>query len=255
MTGRQIIANVACKLAAGLVWRHSAWLAVLIFIAPDCYLLVGMFRPSSRILGCMFTRFNPSAPGAAEIWLTIDDGPDPEDTPRILDLLDRYRAQATFFLIGSRAQRHPDLVDAILRRGHQIAHHTHSHPAATFWTATAARCRWEIDRALPALSRPGFEPTAFRPPVGIRNLPLHAVLIQARMDCVGWSIRSGDCFRWNGRRLVRRVLRLARPGAIVLMHEGPGVPAAFRVRLIEEVLDGLSRKGYRCIIPPRSALR
>jgi len=255
MTARQIAINLIFKLAAVLTWHRSPWLAVGLFVAPDFYLLAGMFRPSSLILGPMFTRFQPSAPHASEVWLTIDDGPDPRDTPRILDLLDRHRAQATFFLIGARAERHPELVDAILRRGHSVAHHSYSHPAATFWMASRGRCRREIAAGFSALQRAGARPTAFRPPVGIRNFFLHAALKEAQLDCVGWSIRSGDCFRWNASGLVARVLRRVQPGDIILMHEGPSVPAASRVRLIDQLVQSLGQAGYRCVIPPREALR
>jgi peptidoglycan/xylan/chitin deacetylase (PgdA/CDA1 family) len=255
MTRRQIALNILFKLAAVLAWHRSAWLAVAWFVAPDLYLLAGMFRPSSLILGPMFTRFQPSSPGAREVWLTIDDGPDPADTPRILDALERHGARATFFLVGQRAERHPELVDAILRRGHGIAHHSYSHPAATFWMASPDCCRREIADGLAALQRPGFRPESFRPPVGIRNFFLHAALNKAQMDCVGWSIRSGDCFGWNGPALVRRVVRRAAPGAIILMHEGASVPQVFRVRLIDQVVARLGEAGYRCVIPPQAALR
>jgi peptidoglycan/xylan/chitin deacetylase (PgdA/CDA1 family) len=255
MTPRQTALNLVFKLAAIAVWHRSPWLAAAIFTAPDFYLLYGMFVPASMILGPVLVRFIPSRPGAKEIWLTIDDGPDADDTPRILDALDRRGARATFFVIGARARQHPELIRQILERGHAIGHHSDSHPSATFWMATPAQTRREVNAGLATLKLAGVQTRAFRPPVGMRNLFLKTALRQAGLHCVNWSIRSGDCLTSDGGAVIARVVRQAVPGAIILMHEGPSVRAPLRVRVIEETVAALQQAGYDCVIPPTEALR
>src|SRR5712692_4070177 len=81
-----------------------------------------------------------------EVWITIDDGPTPTHTEKILDLLERYKARATFFVIGSQALKFPHLLEQILTRGHQVANHTFTHPSGTFWYASPSKIASEIDR-------------------------------------------------------------------------------------------------------------
>ena len=90
-------------------------------------LCAGTLNPNSRIFGPIESRCGSG------VWLTLDDGPDPLNTPAILDLLDAYGVKATFFVIGEKAEQHPDLIREIARRGHQIGNHTWSHPQASFW--------------------------------------------------------------------------------------------------------------------------
>jgi len=255
MTPRQTALNLVFKVCAVAVWHRSPWLAVAIFTAPDFYLLYGMFVPGSTILGPVLVRFVPSRPAAKEIWLTIDDGPDPEDTPRILDALDRQGARATFFVIGARARRHPELIRQIVERGHTVGCHSDTHPSATFWMASPARTEREVADGLASLRVAGVATGLFRPPVGIRNPFLKTALRRSGLRCINWSIRSGDCLTSDGEAVVAHVLRLAAPGSILLMHEGPSVRAPLRVRLIEATVAALQTAGYDCVIPPAEALR
>ncbi len=177
------------------------------------------------------------------------------DTPRLLDLLDRHHAKATFFVIGNRAALHPELLAEINVRGHQVGHHTQTHPVFSFWCATRPACtpssmtRW-TSSAPPTSARAGFVP-----PVGIKNFLLPAALAERKLQCVGWSVRSGDCLGRRPEKVVKKVMRHVRPGAILLMHEGPSVPAAVRVTAIAGVLEGLTANNYRCVLPAPEQLR
>ena len=249
-----VLAAVVGKLIAILLWTFASCprIAAAFFFGPDIFLLYGVFVPSAQGLGRVFTRF---ATDRAEVWLTIDDGPDPEDTPRILELLDRHRARATFFLIGERAARWPALVAEILGRGHEVAHHTHTHPVATFWCASPARVRSELDDALVALRKAGSSPRRFRPPVGIKNIFLADALKARGLQCVGWSVRSGDCRSPRPETVVANVVRRLAPGAIILLHEGPSVPPTVRVRAIELLLEALATRKFTCVVPGAERLR
>ena len=184
-----------------------------------------------------------------EVWLTIDDGPDPEDTPQILALLAAHRARATFFVIGKNAAGRPDLINAITTAGHEVAHHTHTHPLATFWCASPGRVARELDAGLEALRLAGVTPTRFRPPAGIKNLWLARALRARGLTGVVWSARGLEHWPGDARAVASRALHRLAPGAILLLHEGPQVPAPIRVHAIRRVLVRLRELGYRCVVP------
>jgi peptidoglycan/xylan/chitin deacetylase (PgdA/CDA1 family) len=244
--------DLAAKAAAVVLWRPAPWVSAICFFGPDFWLLHALLAPSSQVLVRTFTHFAPAGP---EVCLTIDDGPDAADTPRLLDLLDRHGARAAFFLIGERAARHPELVAEIQRRGHAVANHTHTHPTGTFWYASAARVRAELDRASAALRAAGAEPRWFRPPVGIKNVHLRRELAARGLSCLGWSLRTHDCHGRDPARIADRALARVRPGGIILMHEGDSVPPSVRVAAIARLLEGLQARGLRCVIPREEQLR
>lgn len=253
MSRRAWLILAAVKLGAGALWLGIGWpvTALAVYAATDVFLLYGIFVPSATGVCPVITRFRTDR---REIWLTIDDGPDREDTPRILDALDRHQARATFFVIGERAEANPELIGEISRRGHQIAHHTYSHPAATFWVAGPGRVRNELDQTLDVLERAGARPSWFRSPVGIKNLFLGEELKVRNLASVGWNIRSYDSRSENPVSVATRVMAQVRPGSIVLMHEGAQLDSRVRVRAIELVLEALSARGFACVLPRREQL-
>lgn len=241
------------KLGAVAAWSAGYHLtAVILFVGPDPLVLYALFAPSGQGLVRVFTHFATTRPA---VWLTIDDGPDAQDTPRILDLLDRCHARATFFVVGERAARWPHLVTEIVRRGHQIGHHTHTHPARSFWCATPRRLSAELDRTLEVLGALAIRPQLFRPPVGIKHFLLAHALAGRGLHCVGWTIRSGDCRTNSPERLVARMARRLRPGAIILLHEGPGVPQELRIKAIALLLETIAARNLTCEIPEIHQLR
>ena len=239
---------VAIALAVARFWPAAA----VVFFSCDLWVLYNLLVPSAQGLCRNFTHFETTA---SEVWLTIDDGPDVVDTPLLLDLLDRHQAKATFFVIGNRAAQHPELIAEILLRGHEIGHHTQTHPAFSLWSMPQRRLDAELDGTLTVLRGMGVRPRWFRPPVGIKNFLLSAALAERQLQCVTWSLRSGDCFGHDPGKAINRVLGHARPGAIILMHEGPSVPATVRVKAIAGVLKGLTTNNYRCVLPAPEQLR
>ncbi|MDB6094438.1 MAG: acetyl xylan esterase [Verrucomicrobia bacterium] len=238
---------VAFSLAACGYWK----IAAAVFFGPDLWVFYNLFVPSAQGLCRNFTRFETTE---REIWLTIDDGPDPQDTPRLLDLLDRHRARATFFLVGERVARWPELAREIVRRGHEIGHHTHTHPSGSLWCASRRRLETELDSAIAVLA-PITSLRWFRPPVGIKHFLLPRALAARKLEYVGWSLRSGDCLARSSIAVENNVRRHLRPGVILLMHEGPSVPPTLRVTALSRVMDALAAQNYRCVIPDRAKLR
>jgi peptidoglycan/xylan/chitin deacetylase (PgdA/CDA1 family) len=242
-----LIVNLVGKVMAILVGWAAPFAALSLWFGPDALLAYHLFVVRAQGLGRMPLRFTTTR---REVWLTIDDGPDPEDTPRLLALLAEHRAHATFFVIGENAARHPELVQTIAAAGHEVAHHTQTHPLATFWCASPARVGRELDAALAVLRETGVpRPIRFRPPAGIRNLWLAAALRTRGLTCIGWSARGLERRRGDVEAVVARVMDGLTPGSILLLHEGPRVPAAIRVEAIRRVLKHLRDQGYQCVVP------
>jgi peptidoglycan/xylan/chitin deacetylase (PgdA/CDA1 family) len=177
--------------------------------------------------------------------LTFDDGPDPAWTPRVLDVLRAAGARATFFLVGERAERAPEVVRRMAAEGHEVASHSWSHRCLWFCgpRATAQEIARAHDR-LGALA--GAPPRHFRPPWGMVNAAMFPVLSRVGERCVFWSIQPEGRRPVPAARQVTDVLRRAHPGAIVDLHDAEGTPAA-PARLLQALpplLDGLRGRGY-----------
>lgn len=246
-----LIINLAGKATAlWLGWAEPV-VALGLWFGPDFLFAYHVFAPRAQGLVRMHRRF---ATTEREVWLTIDDGPDPADTPKILELLAAHDARATFFVIGENALRHPELVKAITAAGHEVAHHTHTHPLVMFWCATPAQVARELDAALEALGRAGSKPARFRPPAGVKNPWLARQLRLRGLTCVGWSARGLERWSRDAGAVARRATRGVTAGSILLLHEGPRVPAAIRVEAIRCVLERLREQGYRCVVPTEAQL-
>ena len=241
-----LLFNLAGKIAAVLLGWAAPVAALALWFGPDLLLAYHVFAPRAQGLVRAHWRFTTPR---REVWLTIDDGPDPEDTPRILALLAAHGARATFFVIGKNAAAHPELIRAISAAGHEVAHHTHTHPLAMFWCASPARVAMELDAGLEALRKAGVKPARFRPPVGIKNLWLAAALRVRGLTCVSWSARGLERRGGDADAVAARATGGLAPGAILLLHEGPRVPAPIRVNAIGRVLDRLREQGYECVVP------
>jgi peptidoglycan/xylan/chitin deacetylase (PgdA/CDA1 family) len=231
----------------------SPVMTAIIFIVPDLWILAGLLIPNVATLVPTVTCF---ATTRREVWLTIDDGPDPVTTVPMLDLLQRHGARATFFLIGTHASAHPHLVREIIRRGHTIGNHTQTHPLAGFWLAGPRRTAREVDAAQAALAAAsgGAATRWFRPPAGIKTFFLRRVLADRQLFLVGWTGRARELGSRTISAPLHRLKKSVRPGAILLMHESHR-HGAQRIALLSALLDHLADSGFACVLPPPDALR
>lgn len=241
-----LAANVlAPALAAWAWWRGQGWWALAGIFAVHMLTLWATLWPRCRWWGPQLLEMDTAE---KEVWLTIDDGPDPEDTPVLLDALDAHGAKATFFLIGEKAARWPELAREIARRGHMVGNHTMTHPQYAFWRLGPRALARELDLASSTLRDIlGEEPALFRAPAGMRNFFLHPLLRARGLPLIGWSARGLDGHDTDRERILRRVLRGVRPGAILLLHEGKrdaaGRPLA--QDCVPRLLEELRARGYR----------
>jgi peptidoglycan/xylan/chitin deacetylase (PgdA/CDA1 family) len=200
--------------------------------------LLGLL-PRSRALGSNWTQLPATAAARREIALTLDDGPDPEVTPHVLDLLDDYGIKATFFCIGRKAEQYPDLCREIVARGHAVENHSqrHRHHFSLLGPAGFER---EIRAGQETLQRiTGTAPMFFRAPAGLRNPFLDPVLAKLGLQLANWTVRGFDTRTRDAAKVKARLLRGLRPGAILLLHDGHAARTATGEPVVLAVLPEL----------------
>ncbi len=230
----------------GLVAFHP-FLALGLLFVSHMLILYPTLVANGQWWGPVVTHFETPQ---REVWLTLDDGPDPLHTPRMLEILRRFEAQATFFVIGRRAAQFPQLIEAIRAAGHTIANHTASHPSGSFWCLPPGQIAAEID-GCPVDSR------YFRAPAGLKNFFVHPALERRQLRLVGWTVRGLDTISRDPHAVVGRIMRKVRPGAIVLLHEGhrTATDPDFHPRCLELTLAALTKANYRCVLPDEGKLQ
>ena len=237
-----IRASVALHLLAFItvIATPGQWPWALGAVAINHLLIAGIgLWPRSHWLGPNWTRLPTGATARNEIALTIDDGPDPIVTPQVLDILDRYAAQATFFCIGEKAVRYPDLCREIVRRGHAVENHSQHHRHHFSLMGSRAMMR-ELQAAQDTLTTiSGQRPLFFRAPAGLRNPFLDPVLHRLGLILASWSVRGFDTRVCDARRVKNKLLRGLHAGAILLLHDGNAARTAGGIPVILEVLPAL----------------
>lgn len=218
-----IWASVGWHGAAGALVALSpaAWPWALGAVAANHLLLTAAgLWPRSTLLGPNVNRLPPCAIARGQIALTFDDGPDPEVTPRVLDLLDTAGARASFFCIGRRARAHPALVRQIVARGHRVENHGDAHSKA-FAAYGYGRMRADIEAAQNALADlTGQRPRFFRPLGGLRSPLLDPVLARLDLRLASWTRRGFDSVHRDPQRVYRRLVRGLAAGDVLLLHDG-----------------------------------
>jgi peptidoglycan/xylan/chitin deacetylase (PgdA/CDA1 family) len=239
---------VVAPVALVLLWPSAPLAGIGVVALSHALLLYPVLRPNVQWLGPVVTHF---ATTRKEVWLTIDDGPT-DDTRAVLDLFDRHGVKATFFVKGTLAEQYPEVAQEILRRGHSLANHSHTHPAGSFWCSLPGRVAHEIDgcnRAITSIA--GKPPRWFRAPVGMKNPAVHPTLDRRGMRLIGWTARGFDAVRSDPREILARILPHLRPGAIIVLHQGRD----HSLRVLEHVIVALKERGYGFVIPEDEQLR
>jgi peptidoglycan-N-acetylglucosamine deacetylase len=184
----------------------------------------------------------------AEVAITFDDGPDPATTRGVLETLAAARVQASFFLLGSKAEQHPALVREICAAGHDIGSHGYEHR----WQAimTPWRARRNLTCAAEAIAAAcGQPPIYFRPPYGVATPALRGALVALGVSAIGWSVRPYDASgRGDPEARAQRILERLRPGDIILLHDAPeraGKRVPLGPAILPSLLSGMRAKGLQ----------
>jgi peptidoglycan/xylan/chitin deacetylase (PgdA/CDA1 family) len=228
------LAAAAAALARPRVWP---W-ALGALAANHAVLAAAGLWPRSQLLGPNWVRL-PAQNGAARVAITIDDGPDPDVTPRVLEQLAAHRARATFFCVGVRVERYADLAREIVSRGHAIENHTQRH-RHNFSLLGPTGMSAEIARAQESILRvTGSTPRFFRAPAGLRNPFLDPVLARLQLHLASWTRRGFDTVNANPDAVYRRLANPLRDGDILLLHDGNAARSRGGKPVILEVLPRL----------------
>ena len=238
-------AALAGVLAAPATWPWALGAAALSHGVITALTL----RPRTQLLGPNLVRLPPRQSMHGEVAITLDDGPDPEVTPAVLDLLDAHGAKASFFCIGERVDRHPALAREIVRRGHGVENHTqrHRHDFALLgpraYRAELSLSQRRIGEAT------GRAPRYFRAPAGFRNPFLWPQLAAEGLLLASWTRRGFDTRDGDAQRVLRRLTRGLAAGDILLLHDGhcartaQGAPVVLQV--LPALLEVLRARGLR----------
>jgi peptidoglycan-N-acetylglucosamine deacetylase len=186
----------------------------------------------------------PAAAGSAGVvYLTFDDGPHPVWTPRVLELLARHRARATFFVLGRSAAAHPDLVRQAFAAGHGIGNHSWSHRRLTGLTGEELAA--EVSATTAAIQRSTGAPVGcLRPPYATVDAASARAVRALGLRLVLWDIDTTDWLRPGAWAIADRVLRRVRSGDVVLLHDGGG-DRSQTVAALERLLASLSARGFQ----------
>jgi peptidoglycan/xylan/chitin deacetylase (PgdA/CDA1 family) len=252
-------ATAASHLGAGaaVLAEPQTWpWAVGAVIANHAFITASGLWPRSQWLGDNLLRLPAAAAERQEISLTIDDGPDPEVTPAVLDVLEAHRARATFFCIADHAQRQPALCREILARGHSIQNHTQRH-SHRFSLMGMKAFESEIGRAQQTLADiTGEMPRYFRAPAGLRNPFLAPVLRRLDLRLVSWTRRGFDTVQTQPVRVLDKLTRALRAGDILLLHDGNAARTregqAVVLAVLPPLLDRLAQSGLRTVTLPQA---
>lgn len=228
MKHRRVALAAASVVAVAMLLAHAAW------------------TPSCPWFGQVDTRAPTTRRAVA---LTFDDGPDPDVTPRVLDALDALDVRATFFVIGERAQRHPELMRRIVAEGHLVANHSWEHAALPFCASSTIRA--DLERTQDAIELAcGVRPAWFRPPYGLRDPRVLSAARELGMRTSLWSVSPRDWQDPGVDAVVERTLSVIEPGDIVLLHDGSAGRAGGHpdtAQALPRLVQGLRERGYEAI--------
>ncbi|MDL2330223.1 polysaccharide deacetylase family protein [Desulfosarcina sp. OttesenSCG-928-A07] len=234
---RTLIITVILTLAAGYGWPGLVWLP------PSTCLVICIAGAFFHGWGFYLPVISHGKKKPRAVALTVDDGPDPATTPRLLALFNRHGVRATFFVLGKQVRAYPELVRAISDAGHTIGNHSFSHR-----TAIAFRDRRylyeEIAATQTELSRLGIVPRLFRPPVGITYPGMGAVLESLGLVAVTFNRRAFDFGNRSLGGLAARVLSRIQPGDIIMVHDlpPPHHPVEIWLAEMEALIRGIREK-------------
>ncbi|WP_376781270.1 MULTISPECIES: polysaccharide deacetylase family protein [Lysinibacillus] len=179
------------------------------------------------------------------IALTFDDGPHKKYTPEILDVLSKYDAKATFFIVGENAEKNPELALRIHDENHELAIHTYTHPFKT----NVSNLIKEIKQTHATIyGITGYSPVLFRPVEGQYTDAMIDAIHKEGYKVVMWSWHL-DTFDWKSpgeKKIINTVLKGAKPGSVVLFHDGGGNREQ-TVRALKKVLPELEQQGYKFV--------
>lgn len=228
------------------------WPWALAAVAANQVLISGaVMWPRSTWIGENIRTLPTASVANKEIALTFDDGPDPEITPRVLDLLDASGQKGSFYVVGERAEKYPLVIQEIVKRGHAVENHSHRH-TNSFAFYSSSRLHRELEAAQQAIAdASGNLPRFFRAPMGFRTPFLDPVIARLGLRYTSWTRRGFDSTAKMPGPVLQRLVTHLSAGDILLLHDG-SMLSSRRVRpilfdVLPELLKTLSDRGLKSV--------
>lgn len=237
--------TLAIALTLSIIAFASGNIPLLLAVAATFLIVLGLgvAIPQIRFFG-PFICHGPST--SKRVAITFDDGPDSRATPALLDCLRDAKIEAAFFCVGHRVAENPALAARIVREGHLLENHSYAHSNATN-LFTVARLKDDLTKAQATIQQAtGVAPRMFRPPIGLSNPRIFRAARELGLVVIGWTTSGLDTMTADPPRIVRRIVRRLKPGAIILLHDG-GIPAERSVATLKLLLDTLRMLGYEVV--------
>lgn len=227
----------------------DSWIVASVIVALAlAWIAWGVFNVNSSMWADTAWR---SYADTKDVALTFDDGPDPTYTPQILKVLEEKGVKACFFSVGHRVIENPEVTLEVKKQGHLLGNHSDSH---AMWInfGLHKRLRREIRDANAAIkSAAGVLPKLYRAPHGFKNPALGDVLAGEDMLAIGWQVRGFDAVSSNAARIAERIVDGAKPGGVILLHDGAGLQGSddrsATVDALPVIIDGLRARGFNIV--------
>ena len=237
---------LACLLALLLffVWAPAALIVMVVYVSvlgvASMNMSLNLYLDAFRHIPVGSHR---AAGAGGQIALSFDDSPT-DGTAQVLAILKAHKVKATFFIVGVHAAARPDLLRQIVQEGHAIGNHSYCHEhmlpmrSAEAILADIRQCSRTIQDIV------GVTPQMYRPPFGVVNPAIAQAVAACGLPCVGWSLRSFDTATPRPERLLSRIVRRLKPGAIVLLHDYPAVTP----QILPDLLLEIERRNLSCVL-------
>jgi peptidoglycan-N-acetylglucosamine deacetylase len=239
----------AASLAA--LFIPGAWPCAISAVAVNHAMLTGAgLWPRSKILGKNWVTL-PKLHNEQHVAITLDDGPNPENTPSVLAILKEHGVQASFFCVGKQMEHYPNIVRQIIEQGHAVENHSYSH-AHSFSVWGAGKMSRDITQNQALIENlTGRKPQFFRPPAGLRNPFLDYVLQQQNLQLAAWTRRGFDTRNADEALVLKRLLKNLSARDILLIHDGNSAKqesgSAVILKVLPRLLNSIHSQGLKCV--------
>ncbi|MCP4311178.1 MAG: polysaccharide deacetylase family protein [Bacteroidetes bacterium] len=215
----------------------------LLLLLLALYLLILVYGVSQIGSQFFLRAFCRGSSGSGKVAISFDDGPHGERSEAILEILEKHGCRASFFLIGSRAEALPEIVEKMVKKGHLIGNHSYSH-SIFFPFFRRSRIRREVEDTNRILKEAGTGAIRFfRPPFGVSNPNVAGGVKASGMEVAGWSIRSFDTRNEPATKVVRRIMKRVNGGDVILLHE----TSAHIPEILGQLLPAIEEAGLICV--------
>lgn len=225
-----------------LDWKYDLpWYSYLILYV--CYLLTAFWGTYYMHFNYFLYSYCKGSDSKKQIAITFDDGPMPDFTPQVLDILKAQNVPAAFFLIGKNIEGNEPLVQRIVSEGHLIGNHSYNHG---FWFSLQRKKVMDKDLQLcdnAILKATGLKPTFFRPPYGVTNPWVAKVIKRRNYNSIGWSIRTYDTGAKSGEALLKKSLKNLSNGDVILFHDW----GKYTVGILSDFIKEARARGFEIV--------